>query len=159
MSSQRQPATDPLPTSPGEVHRRIVELHAAGRFEEGLLLIDPDVVDHRGGAVGDRHGRDAWRAKWATMADTAFADVSVKVENNVEAGDISVNRYTARGTHIASGRGYRILGIDMIRVRDGRLVEHWALMDSAALRHQLDLDGLADFAGPSTSDRSTSTTA
>jgi hypothetical protein len=25
----------------------------------------------------------------------------------------------------------------MIRVRDGKLVEHWALLDSAAIRHQL----------------------
>jgi predicted ester cyclase len=25
----------------------------------------------------------------------------------------------------------------MIRVRDGKLVEHWALLDSAAMQHQL----------------------
>jgi hypothetical protein len=28
-------------------------------------------------------------------------------------------------------------GLDMIRVRDGRLVEHWALLDSTAMQHQL----------------------
>jgi predicted ester cyclase len=25
----------------------------------------------------------------------------------------------------------------MVRVRDGKLVEHWALVDSSAMRHQL----------------------
>jgi predicted ester cyclase len=25
----------------------------------------------------------------------------------------------------------------MVRVRDGKLAEHWALLDSAAMRHQL----------------------
>jgi predicted ester cyclase len=28
----------------------------------------------------------------------------------------------------------------MVRVRDGQLAEHWALLDSAALRHQLAAD-------------------
>ncbi len=31
----------------------------------------------------------------------------------------------------------RFTGIDMVRVLNGKIVEHWALLDSAAMRHQL----------------------
>lgn len=128
--------------SAGEIHRRVVEMYdevLAGRTDEALALIDPDIVDHRGGSSGDHHGIDAWRRKWETLGDHGFHDVSVTIEQNVTAGDTSVNRYTSRGTHTATGRRYEVLGMDMVRVRDGRIVEHWAVRDSDAVRHQLGL--------------------
>ncbi|MDL4777631.1 MULTISPECIES: ester cyclase [Thermomonosporaceae] len=126
-----------------EIHRRLAEgypLILKGETEELLALIDPDIVDHRGGVQGDHVGKAAWKEKWDGMAardETGFRDVSVTIEQNVEAGDISVNRYASRGTHSASGRSYEVLGMDMVRVRDGRVVEHWAVRDSDAIRHQL----------------------
>jgi ketosteroid isomerase-like protein len=132
-------------SGPGEVHRRVVALYGevlAGRLDEALALIDPDVVDHRGGSSGDHRGIDAWRRKWEGFgAGGPFHDVSVTIEQNVVQGDTSVNRYTTRGTHTASGRRYEVLGLDMVRVRDGRIVEHWALRDSDAVRHQLGVEG------------------
>lgn len=125
---------------PAEVHRRVVEMYdevLAGRLDDALALIDPDVIDHRGGAAGDHYGIDAWRRKWESVGDYGFHDVSVTIEQNVEAGDTSVNRYTSRGTHTESGRRYEVLGMDMVRIRNGRIVEHWALRDSDAVRHQL----------------------
>jgi predicted ester cyclase len=100
------------------------------------MLIDPDVLDHRGGTSGDHRGLTAWKDKWEHMYD-GLRDVSVTIEHNVASGDFSANRYTLRGTHAASGRSYEVTGLDMIRVRDGRLAEHWALLDSAAMQHQL----------------------
>lgn len=132
---------DVIPTTgAAHVHRRIVELGAAGRREEALALIDPDVIDHRGGVSGDHYGLVAWKDKWEHMYD-GLRNVSLTIENNVASGDFSVNRYTFRGTHVASGRSYEITGIDMIRVRNDKLAEHWALLDSTAMRHQL---GVAD---------------
>jgi predicted ester cyclase len=64
-------------------------------------------------------------------------DVSMTIEHNVSSGDVSVNRYTFRCISTASGRGCEVTGIDMVRVRDGQLVEHWALLDSTAMRNQL----------------------
>jgi predicted ester cyclase len=122
--------------SAAQVHRRIVELFGAGRREEALALIDPDVMDHRGGRSGDHRGLAAWRDKWAHMHD-GFADFRLTIAQNVTAGDCSVNRYTITGTDATSGRHFEITGIDMVRVRDGRLVEHWAVLDSSAMRHQL----------------------
>lgn len=128
---------------PAEVHRRLIDGYGeilAGRFDDALELIDPDVIDHRGGRQGDHHGRDAWRQKWERMGSSEFHDVSVTIEQNVVSGDTSVNRYTSRGTHTASDRRYEILSMDMIRVRNGKVVEHWALQDSTAMRLQLGLD-------------------
>jgi ketosteroid isomerase-like protein len=126
--------------SPAEVHRRLVDAWPsilAGRLDYPLTLIGADVIDHRGGASGDHHGRDAWRRKWEQFGDSGFHDVSVTVEQNVASGDISANRYTTKGTHTASGKSYEVTGMDMIHVRDGQVVEHWALRDSDAVRHQL----------------------
>ena len=110
-----------------QVHGKIVALYQTGRFDEALELIDPDVVDHRGGRQGTHRGIDAWRAKWAAMAG---GDLTVTVEQNVTQGEISVNRYTVRGP------GYAVAGLDMVRVRDGRIVEHWAVLDTDAIAHQ-----------------------
>jgi predicted ester cyclase len=122
-----------------EVHRRIVELWGAGRLAEAMTLIAPDAIDHRGGTSGDHIGAAAWQEKWEHMHDD-LQGVSLTIEHNVAAGDFSVNRYTFRGTHAASGRHVEVTGIDMVRVHDGKLAEHWALLDSAALRHQLAAD-------------------
>jgi ketosteroid isomerase-like protein len=138
-----QGAADTPHPGPGEIHRRSVESFAQvleGRLEDALELIDPEVVDHRGGTQGDHRGREAWRQKWERMsAGSEFHDVSVTIEQNVVSGDTSVNRYTVRGTHTDSGRRYEVLGMDMVRVRNGRIVEHWALLDADAMRDQLDL--------------------
>jgi predicted SnoaL-like aldol condensation-catalyzing enzyme len=148
MPDQAEPAARPKPahsepTRPADVHRQLVELYpellASGRLDAGLAFIDPDVIDHRGGADGDHRGRAAWRQKWERMAARGygFTDPSVTIEQNVAAGDISVNRYTSRGTDPATGRRFAVTSMDMVRVRDGRVVEHWAVMDAAAIRHQL----------------------
>jgi ketosteroid isomerase-like protein len=137
------PAAPAIPAGPAGVHRRLVEMFpellATGQFDAGLVLIDEDVIDHRGGALGDHRGRAAWRQKWEQMAAGGYGvtDTSVTVEQNVASGDTSVNRYTSRGTDAATGRRYEVTSMDMIRVRDGRIVEHWALQDSSAIRHQL----------------------
>jgi predicted ester cyclase len=127
--------------TPAEVHARLIELWTARRLDDGLRYLDPDVVDHRGGAGGDHHGIDAWRAKWAAMAGGAFfagfRDVAVRVERNVADGEFSVNRYTSSGTQVSTGRSYAVTSMDMIRVRDGLVVEHWALMDVTARAAQL----------------------
>lgn len=133
--------TETIP-GPAEVHRRLVELYPAvlrGGLEEALAYIDPEVIDHRGGTDGDHVGLDAWRRKWEQLVvgDSGFHDFSATVEQNVTAGDLSVNRYTTRGTHTASGRRFEVLGMDMIRVRDGKIVEHWAVRDVTAIEHQL----------------------
>lgn len=127
------------PARPADVHRRLVELYpeliATGQLDAGLALIDPDVIDHRGGTDGDHRGRAAWRQKWERMAAGGYGvtDTSVTIEQNVAAGDTSVNRYTSRGTDPVTGRRYAVTSMDMVRVRDGRVIEHYGARRSGVM--------------------------
>jgi len=116
--------------TPADVHRLGVELYNAGRTDEAMAYVDENVVDHH--RDGDQHGVATWianRKKWAVD----YSDNSVQVEQNVTQGEFSVNRYTVHSTHTASGRKFEVLGMDMIRVHNGKIVEHWALLDHAGL--------------------------
>ena len=127
------------PMSAGEVHRQLLASWSAvltGDLD-ALDLIDEHVIDHRGGREGDHVGRDAWREKWQRMA-AAYRErqQSVTVEQQVADGAWSVHRYTTRGTDVETGHPYAVTSMDMIRVVDGRLVEHWAVVDTVAIRAQ-----------------------
>ncbi|GIG70629.1 ester cyclase [Phytomonospora endophytica] len=126
-----------------EVGRRLLALYpeaiAKGDFGEALTYIDPDVIDHRGGTSGDHHGIDAWRAKWEAAAggDGEIHDTEVTVLATVSDGETLANVYSYRGVHTATGKPFDVGGMDLIRVRDGRVVEHWAFGDYDAIRAQV----------------------
>jgi predicted ester cyclase len=122
----------------GRVHLQIFELTGDGRIEDALDLVDADVIDHRGGAVGTVYGIAAWSEKWNQMY-RGSTNFSVRFESNISSGDQSANRYTFRGTDPATGRTYEVLSLDVIRVRNGKMIEHWGLLDHLSVQHQLSL--------------------
>jgi steroid delta-isomerase-like uncharacterized protein len=68
------------------------------------------------------------------------------IEDAVAEGDRVVVRWTGRGTHSGefmgippTGRSFTIAGIDVIRFEDGRMAEHWHVVDQLALMQQLGL--------------------
>jgi len=107
-----------------EVHRKLIELFNAGRRDEAIQLVAPDAVDHRGGQIGDCRGREAWRQKWEQMD----ASLGLTIEENVSQGNVSVNRYRIRTVDRTSGKVFEVDGIDMVRAKDGQIVEHWGLV-------------------------------
>lgn len=94
----------------------------AGEFDQALLLISPDAVDHAP-LPGAPSGRDGWRQKWEAMGAQA-SEVVISPEQRVADGDTIATRYTIRSAATGEPIGY---ALDMIRVADGLLVEHWAL--------------------------------
>jgi steroid delta-isomerase-like uncharacterized protein len=77
------------------------------------------------------------------MLLSAFAP-RFTIEDVIAEGDRVVVRWTHAGTHVgdflgipASGIAFRIAGIDVHRLQDGRMAEHWHVVDQFALMQQL----------------------
>ncbi len=82
----------------------------------------------------------------AAMFRTALPDWHSNVEQLVAEGDLVVERFTASGTHSGelmgvapTGRVLRLRGMQMFRIRQGRIVERWGRLDEAGLMRQLGL--------------------
>ena len=75
---------------------------------------------------------------------TAFPDLHYVIEDSIETGDRIVHRLTASGTMKADFMGISATGkraiwteIHIGRVADGRLAEHWGLVDQLGMLVQL----------------------
>lgn len=118
------------PLSPAEVNRAILAARAAGDFDTASSYIAAESQDQ-----GRRVTHADWLRKWAGLW-AGVPDFDVVVESSVENGEWVANRYTVRGTHTGdffgrppTGRRFEVTGMDMIRVVDGRLVEHWMVAE------------------------------
>jgi|tagenome__1003787_1003787.scaffolds.fasta_scaffold20783761_2 predicted ester cyclase len=127
---------------PAEVSRKVTEALTAHDVDAGLALVDPDAIDHSA-PPGTPPGLGGWRQKWEEMIG-AFPDLAFAYEQSVEEGDTVANRYTMSGTQASQfmgipsgGRRFEVMVLDMVRVRDGKVIEHWALVDQASMKEQL----------------------
>jgi predicted ester cyclase len=128
---------------PRDVVRRFVEEYQTAGDERAFAeLLHPDVVDHSRppgiapGAVGVRQQFDGFRA--------AFADFRATILDQVAQDDKVVTRKLFTGTHLGSFQGIEPTGreveihlIDIVRVVDGRIVEHWNCVDRLGLLSQM----------------------
>lgn len=125
--------TDDTTPGPAEVVARITEAFNAGDFDSPLSLIAADAVNH---GPPPTDGLEAWRQSWLASKE-AFPDMYAQVEHVVEQGDTVCRRLRITGTNVPTGRRVDVLGMDMVRVVDGKLVEHWAFMDVNGMAKQL----------------------
>jgi len=135
-------AAPTAPSSPGDVVAAIVELFNAGELDRAAEMIGVDAVDHMA-LAGGAGGRVGWRERWDETKRT-IPDIHLEILQQVEQGDLVCNRYTMRGTDTVgidgaepTNRAFEILVLDMVRVEDGQVQEHWALTDAAAMEAQL----------------------
>jgi predicted ester cyclase len=73
-----------------------------------------------------------------------FPDATVEINEQLAERDLVATRKTFRGTHLGelwdlppTGNRVELEFIDIFRVCDGRLIEHWTSMDIGALRQQM----------------------
>jgi steroid delta-isomerase-like uncharacterized protein len=78
------------------------------------------------------------------MFRDAFPDASVEIDELVAEGDRVAVATTLSGTHegelmgmAPTGRSVSVTGIDIVRIADGRIVEHRGLTDIVGLMRQL----------------------
>jgi len=83
----------------------------------------------------DRVGDDVRgeEQRWWEQVRVAFPDMVFTVNLVIESGDLVVSNWTVKGTHTGrafydvppSGEPVTINGTAIIRLRDGKIVEHW----------------------------------
>ena len=105
-------------------------------------LIAPDFVEHEE-IPGIDSGIEGFRQAFQ-MFHTAFPDLRVAIQDILADGDKVVARERWTATHQGDFMGLPATGkqvdfnvIDIIRLAEGKLVEHWAVTDMLALLTQL----------------------
>ena len=84
--------------------------------------------------------------EWWTQVRAAFPDMVFTVELLIESGDLIVSNWMVRGTHTGtafydvepSGEPVTINGTAILRMQDGKIVEHWGgphCQDGLGLTH------------------------
>lgn len=113
-----------------------------GKPEAVDRLIAPGFTDHDPwpGHSADVSG---FKAGLAEMR-TSFPDLNVKVERVIAEGDFLAVQFRISGTQLGAfmgaaptGKTFNIAAIDINRLSDGRIVEHWGVLDAAGLMSQL----------------------
>jgi ketosteroid isomerase-like protein len=108
---------------PKTVVRRFVEDYQTGADEHALAeLLDPDVVDHSR-PPGIAPGAEGVRQQFAGFR-AAFDGFRAEILDMIAEGEKVVTRKVFHGRD-QSGAEVEIHVIDIVRVRDGRIVEHW----------------------------------
>ena len=125
------------------VVRRFVDEYQSGHdVSVAEELLADDFVDHSpfGPFSPDRNGVLALFG----MLFAAFPDLRAEIHQQFSDGDTVITRKTFHGTHHGELMGIAPTGaevafdlIDIVRVRDGKMVEHWNIIDSMALMTQL----------------------
>jgi predicted ester cyclase len=112
---------------------------------------DPDVVDSFFAADFVSHNNPPGFPpgvegvkRFFSMFRDAFPDVTVEIDEIVAEGDRVAVATTFSGTHqgelmdmAPTGRRVAVTGIDIVRVADGKIVEHRGLTDIVGLMRQL----------------------
>jgi predicted ester cyclase len=150
-STTAGPAADATTTAYRVLRRMFEEGFSTGDGSVVDELCSPDLVEHQFGLAGAssaealEHLRTAIRDVHAAVPDVTFT-----IEDHVEVGDTIWVRVRARGTATGpffgppSGRPVDFTVIDVCRLSDGRIAEHWGVPDRFAMLSQTGvLDRLA----------------
>jgi predicted ester cyclase len=131
-----------LTTEEVVVRRLIDEGFSQGRLEVCDELVADDIVEHQEFGPNHAAGPDGVKAVIASLR-RASSDFELHIDDLVVAGDTVWIRNTATGRddggfmgYPPTGRTFRITVFDVLRVIDGRIVEHWGVPDRLGVLHQ-----------------------
>jgi predicted ester cyclase len=120
------------------------------RSEIADELVSADFIDHAAAPGFPTEGPESLKATMA-MFHGAFPDVHATVDDVIAEGDRVVVRTHWHGTHLGdffgippTGTEFDLTAIDILRVVDGKAVEHWGNEDDLGMLQQL---GLITFPG------------
>jgi steroid delta-isomerase-like uncharacterized protein len=124
------------------VRRNTEEVQSRGNFDVFEELFAPDFLDHtpQPGRTPDRDGaRELYR-----VLRTAFPDFRAEIHWQAADGDLVTTYKTYYGTHegpflgiAPTGRKIHFETVDVMRVRNGQIAEHWGVANLFSLMQQL----------------------
>jgi steroid delta-isomerase-like uncharacterized protein len=124
------------------LYARIGEVFRTGDVELLDPLLAPDMIDHTP-ASGPIIGREPGKQLIASFA-RAFPDTTLNVDLMVAEGDTVAAFVSYQSTHTGSFMGHpptgkvvRVTGMDIMRYRDGQVIELWSQFDDLGLLQQL----------------------
>jgi len=124
--------------------RKFAALINAKDLDAALALFSPDFVDHTP-AAGLPSGIAGVRM-FFTMQFAAFPDGRVTSLDMIAEGDKVVQRMSGEGAHQGmflgippTGKHVRWFFVDIWRIADGKLAEHWVEADMLGVMQQLGL--------------------
>ncbi len=130
-----------------EAMRRFAVDRVEALFNRGELdcveqFVTPDFVNHEAWA-GEDPGYEGFRLRLRRLRG-AFPDFHMRVDDVLAGGDLVAYRATVTGTHrgellgmMPTGRTFRVQHMHMLRMREGRACEHWAVRDDLGMLVQL----------------------
>jgi steroid delta-isomerase-like uncharacterized protein len=139
------------------VLRRWIEAYNERDLQSEAEVLASNYVAHVPAAPGPLEGLEAWRQFSGSFAE-AFPDIRLTVEEIFSEGDLVAARVAFRGTHRGefqgippTGKEVAFTSIEVNRVRDGKVEEHWVELDLLGLMQQLGAipePGHSEEAGP-----------
>lgn len=121
-------------------NKEAIEQGLADAFEE---LLDPSFINHTAPA-GMPKGKEGMIRFIRDVLHPAFSDLRVEVYDQIAEGDKVVTRKAFKATHTGmfmdvapTGKAITFPVIDIIRLRDGKYIEHWGIRDTYSVLRQL----------------------
>ncbi len=123
------------------VRRLLAEAFSQGKYAVIDEIVAPDCVEHQNGSQGI--GPEAVR-RTASGLRSSFPDLQLEIQDVVATEDTVWVRVRGRGTDTGgvagrppSGRAFEIDIIDIVRFRDGKMVDHWGVADRLGMLQQV----------------------
>jgi len=132
-----------MPDGTGMIKRFYTEVLEGGNLDLIEELVSDDFVDHDP-LPGQSPSKDGVGFFVSTMR-AAFPDLkATTTEPALTDGNLEARYVVLTGTHqgelmgiAATGRSVEFSGIDIIRIDDGKVAEHWGATDTLSLMQQI----------------------
>jgi steroid delta-isomerase-like uncharacterized protein len=125
------------------VLRRWIEAYNERDLQAEADVLAPDYVAHVPAVPGPLKGLEAWRQFSGSFAE-AFPDIRLTIEDIMAEGHMVAARVAFRGTHRGefqgippTGKEVAFTSIEVNRVVEGKVEEHWVELDLLGLMQQL----------------------
>jgi steroid delta-isomerase-like uncharacterized protein len=128
--------------NPKDVVNGIYDAVSSGDLDRLDDLLADDLVEHEEfpGLEPNKEGVK----QFFGIFRSAFPDLQMKAHQVIAEDDLVCARFTFTGTHQGefmgmppSGKRVEVQGMDIVRIREGQVIEHWGVMDSGSMMEQL----------------------